>query len=340
MASPDSPPHRRRRRRRRPARRQIVQTAAAQTELFETRQLLAATPIAGLSDEFDNAASTEQWQRLNEVEGWNADQLDVYDINSTQSGQMVQQPHTVVWYQNWRGPMAFQNVTGDFVFTTEIHIADRDDVGGSDDNDVPGDSQYSLAGAMIRTPRDITDALTEWTPGSMADDGTNNGENYIFLSAGYGAGNPDEFALEVKTTRNSNSQLELTSIGSDSNIVRVQLARIGNSIIALYQLPGEEWTVHRRYSRPDMPETMQLPDTFAGLAEVLEGLLRHPQIQRLQLDSDLTDGWRVGAQLAQLLPIDEGLKYQLQGLTSVEQLLEEMDNILVELSGESDQTGR
>ena len=48
---------------------------------------------------------------------------------------------------------------------------------------------------------------------------------------------------------------------------------------------------------------------------------------------------RVGAQLAQLLPIDEGLKYQLQGLTSVEQLLEEMDNILVELSGESDQTG-
>ena len=90
----------------------------------------------------------------------------------------------------------------------------------------------------------------------------------------------------------------------------------------------------------DIPETMQLPDSFAGLAEVLEGLLRHPQIQRLQLDSDLTDGWRVGAQLAQLLPIDEGLKYQLQGLTSVEQLLEEMDNILVELSGESDQTGR
>ena len=88
----------------------------------------------------------------------------------------------------------------------------------------------------------------------------------------------------------------------------------------------------------DIPETMQLPDRYASLAEVLEGLLRHPQIQRLQLDSDLTDGWRVGAQLAQLLPIDEGLKYQLQGLTSVDQLLEEMDNILVELSGESDQT--
>jgi hypothetical protein len=228
------------------------------TESLETRQLLAATPIAGLSDEFDDAATTDQWQRVNEVEGWNADQLNIYDIDATQPGRMVQQPNTVVWYQNYRGPMAFQTVTGDFSFTTQIHITDRDDIGGSDANDVPGDSLYSLAGAMLRTPRDITDALTEWTPGSMADDGTNNGENYIFLSAGYGTGNPDEFALEVKTTRNSDSQLELTPLGPDTNTVNVQLARIGNSVIALYQLPGEEWQVHRRYSRPDMPETMQV----------------------------------------------------------------------------------
>lgn len=228
------------------------------TESLETRQLLAATPIAGLSDEFDDASTTDQWQRVYEVEGWNADQLNVYDIDATQPGRMVQQPNTAVWYQNYRGPMAFQTVTGDFSFTTQIHISDRDDVGGSDANDVPGDSLYSLAGAMLRTPRDITDALTEWTPGSMADDGTNNGENYIFLSAGYGAGNTDEFALEVKTTRNSDSQLELTTLGPDTNTVNVQLSRIGDSVIALYQLPGEEWQVHRRYSRPDMPETMQV----------------------------------------------------------------------------------
>ena len=228
------------------------------TEPLETRQLLAATPIAGLSDEFDDAATTAQWQRVNEVEGWNAEQLDVYDIDSTQAGRMVQQPNTAVWYQNYRGPMAFQTVTGDFAFTTQVHISDRDDIGGSDANDVPGDSLYSLAGAMLRTPRDFTDALTEWAPGSMADDGTNNGENYIFLSAGYGAGNPDEFALEVKTTRNSDSQLELTPLGPDTNTVNVQLARIGDSVIAMYQLPGQEWQVHRRYSRPDMPATMQV----------------------------------------------------------------------------------
>ena len=78
-----------------------------------------------------------------------------------------------------------------------------------------------------------------------------------------------------------------------------------------------------------------LPDAYVGLAEVLEGLLRHPEIQRLQLNSDMADAWCVSAQLAQLLPIDEAIKYQLQGLTSVEQLLEEMDKILVDLSGEA-----
>lgn len=61
---------------------------------------LAATPIAGLSDEFDNAATTDRWERLSEVEGWNADQLNIYDIDATQAGRMVQQPHSTVWYQN------------------------------------------------------------------------------------------------------------------------------------------------------------------------------------------------------------------------------------------------
>lgn len=82
------------------------------------------------------------------------------------------------------------------------------------------------------------------------------------------------------------------------------------------------------------PENEPLPEGYAALAEVLEGLLRHPQIQRLQLQSDLTEAWSVGSLLAQLLPIEEALKYELQGITSVEHLLAEMDNILVELSGE------
>jgi hypothetical protein len=229
----------------------------AATESLETRQLLAATPIAGLSDEFDDSSSIADWQRVNEVEGWNADQLRQWDVNQTQAGRMTMTPETVVWYGSWRGPMTFKEVTGDFVFTTQVHVTDRDDVGGSDADDVPGDGQYSLGGVMIRTPRDITNPETDWTSGSLADDGTNDGENYVFLSLGYGA-LANEFSLEVKTTRNSNSQLELTPLGQDASVINVQTARIGTDVFTLYQRPGEEWQVHRRYSRPDMPETIQV----------------------------------------------------------------------------------
>ncbi|MFP6764192.1 MAG: hypothetical protein VB858_11250, partial [Planctomycetaceae bacterium] len=114
--------------------------------------------------------------------------------------------------------MAFKEVTGDFVFTTEVHISDRDDVGGSDLDNIPGDALFSLGGLMIRTPRDI-DGPADWSPGSMRDDGTNNGENYVFLSLGYG-NSANEFSLEVKTTRNSNSQLELSPLGADVEIGR------------------------------------------------------------------------------------------------------------------------
>ncbi|PQO44102.1 DJ-1/PfpI family protein [Blastopirellula marina] len=228
-------------------------------ETLESRQLMAADmaadDLAALSDEFDDSGTIAEWSRLYQTENWNADHLNLWDIDQTQAGRMVMQPHTTVWYQDWHGPMTYKDVTGDFVFTTEVHITDRDDIGGSDADDVPGDGQFSLGGVMIRTPRDIVDPAVDWQPGSMADDGTNNGENYVFLSMGYGNG-ANEFSLEVKTTRNSDSQLELTPIGS--NTVQLQIARIGNSIITLYRLPGEDWQVHRRYTRDDMPETLQV----------------------------------------------------------------------------------
>lgn len=232
----------------------------ARLERLEPRQLLAGdvvNDLAELSDEFDDSATLAAWSRVHQSEGWNADQLRQWDIDQAQAGRMVMVPESVVWFQNWRGPLAFKEVTGDFAFTTEVHIADRDDVGGSDADDVPGDAQFSLGGVMIRTPRAITDPLTEWQPGSMADDGTNDGENYVFLSLGYGAGQ-NEFSLEVKTTRNSRSDLELTGLGQDASTIRVQTARIGDDVLTLYQLPGQEWQVHRRYSRPDLPATLQV----------------------------------------------------------------------------------
>ncbi|MDF1745712.1 MAG: Calx-beta domain-containing protein [Gimesia sp.] len=231
-------------------------------EQLEPRLLLSADmpeSIAALSDEFDDSSTINDWQRVYQTEGWSADQLNVWDVNQSQAGRMVMQPHTVVWFDDWRGPMVYKEVTGDFVITSQIHITDRDEIGGSDSDNVPGDGQFSLGGVMVRTPRDITDPLSDWAPGSRADDGTNDGENYVFLSFGYAYANgANEFGLEVKTTRNSASQLEVIGLGQDINTITVQTARIGDSIITMYQIPGQAWQVRDRFSRPDMPETLQV----------------------------------------------------------------------------------
>ncbi len=82
-------------------------------------------------------------------------------------------------------------------------------------------------------------------------------------------------------------------------------------------------------------EPAPLPDQYAGLADVLRGLLRHPQIKRLNLPIQHQDGWTVGYQLAQLLPLEESIKHALLGIDSLQQLLEELDRLLRELSGEA-----
>ena len=225
-------------------------------ERLETRRLLAADivdDLTPLSDEFDDPATLGDWSRINQTEGWNADQLETWDVDGTQPGRMTLIPHTTVWYQDYRGPLVYKEITGDFVVSTEVHISDRDDVGGSDADDVPNDAQYSLAGLMVRTPRAIS-SPADWSAGSMLDDGTNNGENFVFLSLGHGV--DGQFSLEVKSTRNSDSQLTLTPVGVDT--AEIQIARVGDALFELYRLPGEDWVLHRRYLRDDMPDTVQV----------------------------------------------------------------------------------
>jgi len=82
-------------------------------------------------------------------------------------------------------------------------------------------------------------------------------------------------------------------------------------------------------------ESAPLPEQYASLADVLRGLIRHPQVSRLNLPVSLEDGWAVGYQLGQLLPLSESIKYALLGADSLQQLLEELDTLLREMSGEA-----
>ena len=144
----------------------------------------------------------------------------------------------------------------------------------------------------------------------------------------------------------SGGSLDTPNVGRYGTYARiVDWDQLPNGLLGILIEGVQRFDVHSVWREPDglikaevtlldAPAALPLPERYSALAEVLAGLLQHPQIQRLKLESDLGDAWSVPAQLTQLLPIDEAIKYRLQGLKSAERLLEEMDKLLVELSGE------
>lgn len=195
-----------------------------------------ADDLTPFSDEFNDASTLSQWKRVYAVEGWNANQLELLDVNATRPGKLVMMPYTSTWYQDWRGELTFKDVTGDVVVTSDVEVSQRGGTGAPR-------SQYSLGGLMIRSQRSITPAT--WTPG---------GENYIFLSLG-AASQPGSFQYEVKTTQNSVTSLW---ISAGSNRATLQLARIGAYVIALRKDVGGSWVVHRRFVRGDLTPGVQV----------------------------------------------------------------------------------
>lgn len=196
----------------------------------------AADDLTPLSDEFRSPSSRTRWLRIFQTEGWGNDPLESFDLSGTVPGRLRLVPHTSSWYAEWRGELTYQEVAGDFVVTTEVEVRNRAGTGA------PG-SPYSLAGILVRAPRSMT-RPSEWTPG---------GQDYVFLSLG-AADTPGTWQHEVKTTVRSVSTLDI-SPGTPS--AGIQVARVGRHLILLRRPPGGSWVVHRRYSRPDFPATLQ-----------------------------------------------------------------------------------
>lgn len=193
--------------------------------------------LSSLSDEFEDPSTLNQWLRVYQTEKTKADQLEQFDIGKTRRGWMVMIPYTSTWYQDYRGVLAYKLVKNDFIVTSNIRVAKR---GG----DGAPQSNYSLAGLMIRSPRNVTPQT--WKPG---------GENYIFLSIG-SANRPGTFQFEVKTTLNSRSRLSVTDAGTSTAVI--QIARLGHDFILLKKTPDGNWNIHQRYRRNDMPAELQV----------------------------------------------------------------------------------
>ena len=83
-----------------------------------------------------------------------------------------------------------------------------------------------------------------------------------------------------------------------------------------------------------VPPPLAVAESQLSLVDVLRSLEVHPHIQRMNLQLDYNDAWQVAYTLAQLLPLDESLKYELLCLDGIEELMTELDVLLNQVSGE------
>jgi hypothetical protein len=199
----------------------------------------ASDDLAALSDDFDNATSLRRWQDHAVVEGWPS-MTEQADVNTTAPGQLYLVPRTCTWFEDYHGVYLFKTVTGDFDVTTRIQATGKT-------TDLP-QRTFSLTGLMVRAPRAVTPQT--WKPG---------GENWVFITTGYGdnapgrAGRPQ---IETKTTQNSKSHLTL--IRSQSGWVYLRVVRVDTAFLMLYSFDGQEWYLSQRFTRPDLPKTVQV----------------------------------------------------------------------------------
>lgn len=195
---------------------------------------VADPDLSALTDNFDDPKSLKSWKFVHETEDLGNRPIETFEVK--QKGWLTLIPRTSTWYRDYRGALAYKEVTGDFMVTTHLRVSGRSGTGAPK-------SQFSLAGLMIRTPQGVDRGT--WRPGR---------ENYVFLSVG-SADQAGKWQHEVKTTVNSDSQLRTwpTSNGETS----LRITRKGAQV-TLATNDGSGWRVQQQYSRDDMPRTVQV----------------------------------------------------------------------------------
>ena len=74
-------------------------------------------------------------------------------------------------------------------------------------------------------------------------------------------------------------------------------------------------------------------EDWESLVNVLVNLERHPHVRRLGIRADHSDAWQVGYMLAQLLPMEEQLKYEMLQMHQLEPFMARLEELLDQLGG-------
>lgn len=195
------------------------------------RVITSETPLDSLNDEFGKGFSIANWQQWHTTEG----QPDKWKSIQIKNDVLHLQPLASGWYADFAAPFLYKTVDGNFDVRTKIKV--------SGEKDALPQTEWSLAGLMVRQPRRPGAA---WEPRQ---------ENWLFLTTGIAEpkGVP---VFEAKTTNNSISNLKLRP--AREGWVELRIVRINASFILMYRYEGEEWTILERLYRPLLPIRLQV----------------------------------------------------------------------------------
>ncbi len=194
--------------------------------------------LAALSDDFEDAATLEDWTLLNEQLGL-APPHELLDIDTTVPGKLTIVPLVSSWYQDDMATFLYKQVTGDFLVEVDAAAFQK----GTES--APPTELFNSAGLLIRDPAS-----------TLAD------QHWLM----YNIGRQEQFiGVEGKATVSSQSELVLIPTDG-AHAGRLRLCRIGDAVRMLRRLPGDAaWTQTHTY-----PDTfVQTPDhTFPETVQV------------------------------------------------------------------------
>ncbi|AVP98818.1 hypothetical protein C7S18_17245 [Ahniella affigens] len=211
------------------------------------------------SDEFDDARSLSRFDQIWRTEHWPFDSAEIRDVNQTTPGHLTLQPYSSGWWEDYRAELTYKTFHGDLQVTTLVRPRNRAGLAApGSTHGGPLESEYSLAGLMLRVPRPEVEASNNnWTRGREA---------YVFLSMG-AADTPGLYQFEDKTTRaalpgetHSVSVRIITNAPANTDSAYLRLVRIGPHVLALFRptQPGANWQVLRRFRRNDFSPALQV----------------------------------------------------------------------------------
>lgn len=192
-------------------------------------ELVKENNLKQLNDGFEGEKLDSKWKIFDPHESLDFKMMDA-ENDKKSSDHLEFFSSEGGWWFFSKGPFIYQEVTGDFLVTSRIHIKG---VKG----EMPG-GQWTLSGMLVREKNEAASSLENWT--------------YLMIGTGY----TDSQVVDMKNTIKSESEFDVGPLLGEW--VTLGMFRLGDTLIGAYKPDGGEWTIHTKYFQNPFSETVQV----------------------------------------------------------------------------------